>query len=186
VIDTVAAESKRLEHLVDLFLDDVSVDDVLGLRVRKQQVDIAALVWEEGHAEWQRNPHVDLEIDAPPGPAMISTDPLRVREVLVNLLDNAAKYGGSRPVVTMHLTVGPAEARIDVADRGPGVARDDQARIFERTYRGTRGAAVGKPGLGMGLYISKEIVDALGGRLELRSALGHGSTFSLVLPATAG
>ena len=185
VVETLAHESRQIERLVNLFLDDINLDDVMRPRVRKQPVDIAALVWEEGQAEWRRNPHVDLKIEGPAGPSVISTDPLRVREVLVNLLGNAAKYGGSSPQVTMSLTLGPTEACIEVRDRGPGIAPEEQALIFDQAYRGVRDAAVGKPGVGMGLFISREIVSALGGRLELRSAVGHGSTFSFVLPAVS-
>ena len=181
-VEILAQESKQVERLVSLFLDDVSLDDVMRLRVRKQPVDLAALVREEAQAEWRRNPHVDLTVEGPTAPTVVSTDPLRVREVLVNLLGNAAKYGGSRPEVTVRLTFGPTEASIEVRDRGPGIAPEDQGRIFDRAYRGMRGVAVDRPGLGMGLFISKEIVNALGGRLELRSAPGNGSTFNVVLP----
>jgi signal transduction histidine kinase len=104
-----------------------------------------------------------------------------VSQIVTNLLENAAKYGGERPVITARLRCG-AEVHIDIGDRGPGIPLEEQERIFDRAYRLAQGVGSNREGLGLGLYISKEIAERLGGSLTVRSAPGQGSTFTLTLP----
>ena len=98
-------------------------------------------------------------------------------------MDNAAKYGGDPPTVTLTLDREGDSAVIRVRDRGPGIAAADQPHIFERRYRGN--ATKGKRGLGVGLFLTREIVDALGGTLTLTSRPGEGAEFVLTLPASS-
>jgi signal transduction histidine kinase len=102
--------------------------------------------------------------------------------VLVNLLDNAVKYSdGSRKDVTVRLTQTPTEAMISVADTGIGIGEADRQRIFERFVRGP-GAHLNRQGFGLGLAIARELVTAHRGRIEVVSAPGAGSTFTIRLP----
>ena len=98
------------------------------------------------------------------------------------LLTNAIRYGGGKPVQVVVESSGQ-EASVSVRDRGIGIAPQDQARIFEQFER-----AVGKqvaPGLGLGLYITRQIVEAHGGRIEVQSSPGEGSAFTVRLPRRA-
>jgi signal transduction histidine kinase len=106
-------------------------------------------------------------------------DEFRIEQVIVNLLTNALRYGGGCTVeVSVHVL--GANVRIDVRDQGKGIAIEDIERIFEPYERGARN---GEPkGLGLGLYISRQLAVAHGGELMVSSTLGQGSTFSLVLP----
>jgi signal transduction histidine kinase len=106
-------------------------------------------------------------------------DEFRIEQVIVNLLTNALRYGGGEPVeVSVHR--GDGRVRIDVADRGRGIAPEDVERIFEPFERGARN---GEPkGLGLGLYISRQLAQSHEGELSVRSKPGEGSTFSLTLP----
>lgn len=106
-------------------------------------------------------------------------DRLRLDQVLTNLLSNALKYGDGKPV-SARVDSDGVTARIAVADHGIGIAPSEQLRIFERFERGR--AARGYGGFGLGLWISREIVSALGGRIEVESAPGAGATFRVELP----
>jgi signal transduction histidine kinase len=106
-------------------------------------------------------------------------DPMRMGQVIANLLSNARRYGQGKPV---HLSVGmdPDCAVLKVSDRGIGIAAADQVRIFERFERAASSRNFG--GLGLGLYITRTIVEAHGGTIDVQSQLGSGATFVVRLP----
>ncbi|TQF15156.1 HAMP domain-containing histidine kinase [Myxococcus llanfairpwllgwyngyllgogerychwyrndrobwllllantysiliogogogochensis] len=106
-------------------------------------------------------------------------DPLRVEQVLVNLLSNAAKYGAGRPVEISLVGEGTV-AVLAVKDHGIGISEDGMARLFGKFERAVSERHYG--GLGLGLYITRQIVEAMGGSITVRSAQGQGSTFILRLP----
>ncbi len=109
-------------------------------------------------------------------------DEFRIEQVIVNLLTNAMRYGGGLPVEVSVRQDGD-RVRIEVRDQGRGIAPADVQRIFEPYERGARN---GEPkGLGLGLYISRQLAVSHGGELSVASAVGQGSTFSLVLPVLA-
>jgi signal transduction histidine kinase len=108
----------------------------------------------------------------------IRTDPRRVRQILLNLLSNAIKFGAGKPV-RVRCAESAAEAWVEVEDKGPGIAPDDIHRIFEEFVQLPHVAA---GGTGLGLPISRRLAELLGGRVEVESTLGCGSTFRIVLP----
>jgi len=118
---------------------------------------------------------------APREPVYGHWDEFRIEQVIVNLLTNALRYGGGCNV-EVSVQVDGGCARIDVADKGKGISPDDIERIFQPFERGTRN---GEPkGLGLGLYISRQLAVAHGGELTVTSIPGQGSTFSLALPCS--
>ncbi len=96
-------------------------------------------------------------------------------------MENAAKYGGETPTITVRLRADHS-AHIDVEDKGPGIPPDEQERIFDRAYRLRQRDGTDREGLGLGLYISRELAQRLGGSLTVDSEHGQGSTFTLTLP----
>lgn len=107
-------------------------------------------------------------------------DEFRIQQVIVNLLANALRHGAGKPV-TLSLSSLPGAARIEVRDQGPGIAAADQQRIFEQFERGAD--SNGRPaGFGLGLYISRRLVEAHGGTLDVQSQAGQGAVFSVTLP----
>ncbi len=117
------------------------------------------------------------------GPAPGHWDRARLEQVLAILLSNALKYGGAEPV-TVRFAADPRTLRIEVRDAGIGIPPADQPRIFDRFFRGA--PASNLPGLGLGLWIAREIVTAHGGTISVESAVGQGSTFRLELPRELG
>jgi signal transduction histidine kinase len=99
---------------------------------------------------------------------------------LVNLLDNAAKYAGG--VITVRVEATDGLVRLSVADSGPGLTFVDQGRIFEKFYRVGPPLTRASGGTGLGLYISRELAQQMGGHLDVRSRPGEGATFVLELP----
>jgi signal transduction histidine kinase len=111
-------------------------------------------------------------------------DEFRIEQVITNLLTNALRYGQGKPVaVAVGVREEAPEAFVSVRDQGMGIAPADQERIFEQFER-TEGAAQ-VAGLGLGLYIARQIAQAHRGRLEVRSTAGEGAEFVLSLPLAA-
>jgi CheY-like chemotaxis protein/anti-sigma regulatory factor (Ser/Thr protein kinase) len=106
-------------------------------------------------------------------------DPLRLDQVLSNLLGNAVKYGAGQPI-DIEVSAAGERARVRVCDRGVGIAPADQARIFDRFERAHSQHKV--EGFGLGLWISKQIIDAMGGTIAVSSTPGVGSAFTIELP----
>ena len=113
----------------------------------------------------------------------VRVDAVAVTQVFVNLLDNAMKYSGRCRRVRVELRRRGGEVAVDIADGGVGIAPDDQGRIFDEFYRATAGST-GVAGTGLGLAIARHVVRAHGGGIKVDSRLGHGATFTVVLPAT--
>ena len=107
-------------------------------------------------------------------------DPKWTEEALYNLLDNAVKYTPSGGRVSVFTTVYPMFSAVHVRDTGPGIAEEEQPKIFQRFYRGT--AHREQEGVGIGLYLVRQIAEGQGGFVKVRSQPGQGSTFSLYLP----
>jgi signal transduction histidine kinase/HAMP domain-containing protein len=129
-----------------------------AIAMRESQTSVELNVKEDSFGEWDR---------------------VRLEQVIINLLTNAAKYA---PKKTIHITLSKTEdtSKIEVRDEGPGIARNNWERIFNRFERVTSKENVG--GLGLGLYISKQIVEAHRGTIFVKSVLGSGSIFTVELP----
>ncbi len=135
----------------------------------------------EAMGEQAKAASTPLELDAPPHLAL-TADEFRVEQVVTNLLTNALRYGGGSAVRVSLATEG-AHAVVSVKDQGPGIAPQDQERIFGQFERAAATSAV--PGLGLGLFISRQIAQAHGGSLTVRSEPGAGAEFLLQLPLSA-
>jgi signal transduction histidine kinase len=115
-------------------------------------------------------------------PPSAKADPTRLDQILTNLIENAAKYSEEGAPIIVGVRASADGAEVSVEDRGPGIAPEEIGRLFDRFYQSKR-AREKKSGLGLGLYITKGLVEAHGGRIVTRSELGKGSTFSVWLPS---
>ena len=113
----------------------------------------------------------------------VDGDPVRLERVMSNLLGNAIKFSPPRSTVSIALDRGVDNAKIAVRDQGPGISPEGRTRIFEVFHRESGTELV--PGLGLGLFITKQIVESHGGVIDVESELGHGSTFLVEIPLAA-
>ncbi len=115
-------------------------------------------------------------------PAAVLGDELRLRELFLNLVDNAVKYSHPGGTVEISLAAEDDRARVSIVDQGIGISREDQQRIFDRFYRTDDARAHTKKGTGLGLAISSWIAESHLGRIDVQSEVGKGSTFTVTLP----
>ena len=177
-VETIVTQADHLRRLIDdLLLASQIQADRLDLQLA--EVDLVA----EAHvaADGTRADRPSLRVEAPAEPVVVMADRQRLRQVLANLLTNAVKYSpdGSEIVVRVGRTAG--EARVAVVDRGVGIPPEALPHLFDRFFR-AEGAADRAQGLGLGLFITRRIVEAHGGSIHVESTPGQGSTFSIVLP----
>jgi len=172
------AQVRRLSALVNDLLDVTQID-VVELPVRPSAGDLGALVGEAVQS-FQRASAREVTLELPPGPVPAVFDPDRLSQLLLNLLDNAAKYAPPPAGITVALAATATGLRVEVRDGGPGLSLADQRRLFRRFSR-ARAAGDGTRGLGLGLYLCREIARRHGGRIGVSSAPGQGATFWLEL-----
>jgi signal transduction histidine kinase len=172
-------QSERLAHLVTTLLD-VSRVESGQLRVQPELMDLAALARDvvDRSVEEAKRAGCELRVTAPE-PLWGAWDRSRLEQVLTNLLSNAFRHAGGQPV-DVKLTTVDDSARLVVTDHGPGIPQERIEDLFGRYRRGD--AARERGGLGLGLYISRHVVEAHGGRLEAHGGPGAGCEFIVVLP----
>jgi signal transduction histidine kinase len=176
-LDRTEEQITRLVRLVDTLLD-VSRIKSGHLDIEFADVDLVTIAKSVVRQLDPLADGVSVQLRAPE--TLVGRwDPLRVEQVVTNLLSNALKYGDGKPV-DIDISLDGDCARIAVTDRGIGIPSDMVQRLFARFERLTPDHRRG--GFGLGLWISRQIVNALGGTIEVRSALGKGSTFSVALP----
>jgi len=181
LLEMVASQAARLSQITEAVLLATQLDRGT-LPVEPEPVDVGELTRATVDAmRSQLPPSAEVDVEVAPQVATATGAPDRIQQVLVNLLDNAVKYGGDGRV---SVRVEPANGavRILVADSGPGISFAEQQRIFEKFYRAGPELTRATGGTGLGLYISRELVQRMGGRLDVRSAPGAGATFVVELP----
>ena len=174
----VASGVLRLSNLVDRLLD-VSRITSGRFHLQLEDGDLRELAREAIARLKETDPKPVIELRAD-HPVLGRWDRLRIDEVLTNLLSNAVKYGAGKPV-TIEALIDGEHAVVRVIDQGIGIAPRDQARIFERFER-LVAVRHHTSGLGLGLWIVRQICEAMGGSVEVASREGEGATFTVRLP----
>jgi two-component system, OmpR family, phosphate regulon sensor histidine kinase PhoR len=180
LLEMIASQAARLSQITEEVLLTSQLDRG-ELRVEREPVQIAEIVQqtvETMRTQLPTSKTIDIAIPAELGAA--SGDGDRLQQVLVNLIDNAIKYGGDR--VEIRADSANGVVRILVADAGPGIGPADRERIFEKFYRADPQLTRAPSGTGLGLYISRELTERMGGRLDLSPEPGAGATFVVELP----
>jgi heavy metal sensor kinase len=181
VIGSMLEEVDRLTRLVDGLLT-LSRADAGHTRLVVERVDLVGLSREVStHLQvLAEEKQQTIELRAPRA-VFVNADRLALRQALINLLDNAIKYGPARSTIRLRVEDGAADATIDVTDAGPGIAPEHRERIFDRFYRIDAARSRDRGGVGLGLAIARWAVQMNGGRLELEPMAPDGTTFRIRL-----
>ena len=173
-------ETSRLAELVGDVLDTSRIE-AGTFSYRFEEVELGRVIDEAVEAAVLAQQEVAVVSAVRTGLPAIRGDRARLRQVLGNLIENAVKYSPEGGEVRISATAGNGAVQISVRDSGPGIPRDQQARIFEKFGRAdVEGGS--KPGTGLGLFIARSIAEAHGGSLEVSSGFEPGATFTLALP----
>ena len=175
----ISDETARLATLIGDVLDTSRIE-AGTFTYSFSDVDLADLVRETVAAMALGQDEVLVVAQAPDTVPAVRADRERLKQVLMNLVENAVKYSPAGGEVEVHAWAENGLVLVAVEDQGPGIPREQQGLIFEKFGRANVGG--GKPGSGLGLFIARSIAEAHGGTLKVRSAPGQGSTFTLELP----
>jgi PAS domain S-box-containing protein len=178
------SEAARLDELLSHLLDMSRLEAGM-LRVEPVATDLLPDLQEAVTLIAAQAPSHTIVADLPPALPLVQADRRRVMQVMSNLLSNAVKFSPPGTTVTVRADVYPATVVIHVRDQGPGIASENLPFIFDRFYR-VEEYEVRTSGVGLGLAISKGLVEAMGGQIGVESRVGQGSVFSFSLLRTQG
>jgi PAS domain S-box-containing protein len=182
--DMMLRQVDRLERLiVDLL--DASQLDAGGMEIAEGTTDLSAMIDERAGNLRQREPGREVRVDVPPRSATVRADPARVRQILDHLLSNALKYSPPGSLVELRVRIEDRRCVVAVRDHGPGIAPADQRLVFDRFHKLDNRSTRTTGGAGLGLFLAKQLVEAMSGRMWVESSPGHGSTFLFSLPLAA-
>jgi signal transduction histidine kinase len=185
-LDEVLTSSHHLLRLINDLLD-LSRIEAGRVELQPEPLDLAAAIREvcdnlRALAE-QKRIRVEAELD--PGLGEVVLDPLRLKQVLYNYLSNALKFTPEEGRVTVRVHAEGEQFRLEVEDSGPGICHEDRSRLFADFQQLEPGKARKHAGAGLGLALTKRLVEVQGGRVGVESTPGQGSVFFAVLPRAA-
>ena len=178
-VDALEGQTKKLQSLIDALVKTSRLESgviALNPACGKLQVVMDAALSQIARKAAAKKIQITLESTD----ADAVFDPKWTEEAVYNLLDNAVKYTPAGGAVRVTVTAYQMFSAIHVSDTGPGIPEEEQPRVFQRFYRGTEHAE--EEGVGIGLYLVRQIAEGQGGYVKVSSQVGSGSTFSLYLP----
>jgi two-component system CheB/CheR fusion protein len=178
---TALQQGRRLQVLVNDLLDAGRLQNG-KLRLQLASLDLTALVPQVMEVAQLQAQRKTLALDAPTEPVMVEGDAVRIEQALLNLVINAIKYAPETRRIDVRLRTVDNTAEIQVEDYGPGIPEADLPHLFTRFYQVGRENGQSQGGLGLGLFITQQLVTAHGGTLAVRSYQGKGTCFTIQLP----
>lgn len=179
IIDTNKSSLTLIQDMLDVFRYEKNIHalslvqtDVREI-IKSSVADLSPLAHNRG---------IDIKLDMPADFSMAEVDQTSIRRVLQNLIDNAIKFSDTGKEVTVRAWSAGDKIHIAVKDRGPGISQEDSGKLFQRCFQGAAGKESNR-GMGLGLYLCKQIVDAHKGEIKCDSQESVGSTFTVSLPA---
>lgn len=185
-LDRSSEQISRLDWMSTNLLDLSRIDaGIFPLDVRPGDLRDPIRSVVEAHAELAEQRGVSLMSEVPPAPVMLPFDRERIVQLLSNLIGNGLKFTPRGGQVRVTLSDQPEGAVLEVRDSGPGILAEELPHVFERFFRGTNVGDARASGSGLGLAIARSIVEMHGGEIEVASAIGEGSSFTVRLPRVA-
>jgi signal transduction histidine kinase len=179
----IARQVERLERMVSDFLD-MSRIDAGELELEVERSDVREIVREVVELFRATSTSHRLVLSLAERPVTLECDPLRIGQVVTNLVSNAIKYSPEASEIQVEVSIRDGSAVLSVTDFGMGIPDAEQQHIFE-PFRRSKLTGTEIPGVGLGLFVSRRIVEAHAGRIEVHSHPGEGSRFEVVLPLAA-
>lgn len=176
-------ESQNMESLLRDILDS-SLDNIDQLTIERQPLRLLSLASEVAKESQRRTNLHNIIVDFPADFPILEADPRWIKQVFRNILDNAVKYSPEGGLIVVRGEVRPSNVLVSIADQGIGISPEDLSFLFERYFRIRSLANLHIPGTGIGLPISRAIVEAHGGRIWVESKPGEGTTIYFTLPKT--
>ena len=181
-IETIDHEADRLTELIGQLLDMSRLESGT-LRIDREPCHLSDILAQAEDRLRSLTAQHQLVLKIAPHLPVLNVDPVRIGNVLTNLVENAAKFAPPGTKITVTAWSENGHVVVSVADEGPGIGPEDQPHVFERFYRVDNELTRSKPGTGLGLAICKGLVEAHGGRIWVESEPGQGTTFFISLPA---
>ncbi|HEV7126760.1 MAG TPA: CheR family methyltransferase, partial [Ktedonobacterales bacterium] len=188
-------DDQQMAHHVEMALDAARrmrklIDDLLDMSrlrtgkftLKLKPVDLVALARRSIESAQAMAAGQTIALDVPAETLLVLGDRMRIEQIMMNLLTNAIKYAPDTPRIDVRLRQVSGSAELQVHDTGMGIAAADLPRIFTRAFQSTLARDVAPSGLGLGLYLTREMVEAHGGTVVVESAVAQGSTFTVRLP----
>jgi signal transduction histidine kinase len=172
-------QADRLQRLVEELFDVTRVERG-GLTIHPEPVGIGRLIDETVEIASGISERHRFRVERPEADILVPADPARIQQALLNLLMNAIVHAPDAPDVDVRVRRLRRRAEIEIEDHGPGIPPGLMGRLFSRFEQGP--STTGRRGLGLGLFIAREIVLAHGGTIDVDSAVGEGTTFTVRLP----
>jgi len=179
-IERIDGTANRMGGLVDQLLDVATLESD-RLAVDPRRISLGPLLKSIIDEVAEMPGSLAVSLSVPPDLPPVYADPIRIGQVVANLLDNARKYGTAGSMVTIRVRRENDQAVVTVDNDGPEIVAEEREGVFDRFYRGRDARSSGTPGIGLGLYLSKRLVEAHGGRIRLEERPG-GTCVSLNLP----
>ncbi|WP_368505580.1 sensor histidine kinase [Alkalihalophilus sp. As8PL] len=182
-LNVIKAKTIQLDHLIEDLFDYTKLE--LGqFSMMKEQLDsrlFFQMVVQEAQLDVsEKEVQIDVAGDIPS--VLMNIDPVRINQVMTNLIDNAVRYGGTKIELSFEQEVSLNEITVHLQDNGLGISKDDLPFVFDQFFRGDKSRSQDLGGTGLGLAITKSIVEAHAGRIWVKSSIGVGTTFSFTLP----
>ena len=186
-LGSICRNAGRLSEIIEDLSHVVILGGKNGLSISPSSFDAAELIDE---AAISMEPVLDLAgqtliVHSPPSGNLLQADKSRLHQVIENLLTNASKFSPAGSHIDIAAEIDESRFYIQVVERGTGTSKEEESRVFDYFYRADTGASNRVPGLGLGLFITREIIHAHGGSLSLKSELGRGTTVSFAVPRTS-
>jgi signal transduction histidine kinase len=180
-IEAIDRESERMARLTGDLLNQLHSDQSVVLK--SEQLDLNVLVRNRLAGVASKWIDKDLEFVGPEAESLLMIgDPGRIEDVISIFLDNAAKYTPNEGSVCVFTEATRDTVTVQISDTGQGIPEADMPRIFDRFFRSEASRAAGEGGFGLGLAIAKNMIDSMGGNIEVTSIMGQGTTFTVTIP----